>query len=238
MRVMKGRKVTRRQLQVGALATLVVLLVGGQLLLPWIGARVVRSKLGDPSAEVTVKAFPAWKMVFGKVDSVDVRSAGLERSDDELSDLLERSKDVGRITSVVGRMTIGGLELRDVRTRIEDGRVADLPPVQQRRPFIARLRAEGVADGGADQIDGFHAASFVVSSTISPSRMTMRRSHRAARSSSIAVPTRDERRGGPSGGPGSRFAARPRSRGACGRCPPGATACGCASFRVASGPGR
>lgn len=123
MPVMEGLRVTRRQLQIGALVTLVVLLVGGQLLLPWIGARVVRSKLGDPSAEVTVKAFPAWKMVLGKVDSVDVRSAGVQRSDDELSDLLERSKDVGRITSVVQRMTIGGLELRDVRTRIENGRL-------------------------------------------------------------------------------------------------------------------
>jgi len=150
---MRGTRVTGRRVLLGVGAAVLVLLVLGQLLLPSIAARVVRDKLGDPDADVTVKAFPAWKMALGRVDSIDVSAGTVQRSDTELADLLDRAKKVGRITSALREMTVGGVRLRDVRSRIEDGRLeasatVTIEDLQAMAPGGARLTVLPSGSGG------------------------------------------------------------------------------------------
>lgn len=147
-------RVTRGRVAIGVLVTLLVLLAGGQLILPAIAAKVVRDDLGDPGADVTVKAFPAWKMALGKVDSIDLRAGTVKRSDSELSDLLKRAKEVGRIDATIQAMDVGDFHLRDVRTHVEGGRVrasaqVTLADLQAMAPGGATLTALPAGSDGA-----------------------------------------------------------------------------------------
>ncbi|WP_320670536.1 LmeA family phospholipid-binding protein [Patulibacter defluvii] len=159
-------RLTRRRVAIGAVVVVLVLLAGGQLVLPWIAAKVVRDDLGDPDADVTVKAFPAWKMALGKVDSIDLRAGTVKRSDNQLADLLERAKEVGRIDATIAAMDVGDFHLRDVRTHLEDGRVTasaqvTLADLQQMAPGGATLTA---LPAGADGTPRFQVAVSVFGS--------------------------------------------------------------------------
>ncbi len=101
----------------------VLLLAGGQLVLPALAARQVRHEVGDPDATVEVAAYPAWKLVAGHADRVTVRADRLGDDGGSLTDLLRRAEDVGETHAVIGRVRVGDVTLRDLDARIADGRV-------------------------------------------------------------------------------------------------------------------
>jgi hypothetical protein len=104
---------------------LVVVAVLGQLLLPPIAGRVARGQLSDDRAQVDIKAFPAWKLVFGHVDELRVVTPTLRVDSDDLTSLLRRAKQVdeGRIT--IGTLTVDRIPipLRDVQATLDGGRL-------------------------------------------------------------------------------------------------------------------
>lgn len=114
---------TRRRIALVAVSVVLVLLVAGQLALPRIAADRVRSEIGDPAAEVTVKAYPAWKLAFGHVDRLRITSATFDDAGRSLTDSLRRAKKVDRLDARFGAMAVDGLRLRNVRASLRDGRL-------------------------------------------------------------------------------------------------------------------
>lgn len=114
---------TRRRIALVVVAVVLVLLVAGQFVLPAIATDVVRSKVGDPSAKVTVKAYPAWKLAFGHVDRLRVSSPTFVDADRSLTDVLRRARKVDRLDARIGAMTFQRLPLRNVHASIHDRRV-------------------------------------------------------------------------------------------------------------------
>ena len=101
---------------------MVVALVAGQLLLPELAERRVRSDLaatGDVR-EVDVSAFPALKLLFGRADEVRVRF-GTARSDrNRLGEWIERADGAERLDVRAEQARLGPLEVRDAVLR-KDG---------------------------------------------------------------------------------------------------------------------
>jgi hypothetical protein len=159
---------TRPRIALLAAGIALALLALGQLLLPAIAADRVRAELGDDRAQVDIEAFPAWKLVLGKADRLDVSTPTVAaKGPTPLGDLLERAKDVNETDARIGTIAIDELRLRDVRVRIADGRVRTdatlsvralsatvpgggeltaLPPASDGRPrFSARVGVLGVS---------------------------------------------------------------------------------------------
>jgi hypothetical protein len=105
-------------------AVVLVLLAGGQLLLPGLAADRVRDELGDDRAKVDVEAFPAWKLVLGRADRLTVSTPTVAtKGPTPLGELLDRAKGVGETDARIDTLVVDELRLRDVRVRIVDGRV-------------------------------------------------------------------------------------------------------------------
>jgi hypothetical protein len=123
---MASRRVwTRPRVALLALAVVLVLLAGGQLVLPRVAADRVRGELGDDRADVEVVAFPAWKLVLGHADriTIDTPTVGAGGAP-PLDELLRRSRDVGDTRAVIHTLAVDDLRLRDVRVRMRDGRLS------------------------------------------------------------------------------------------------------------------
>lgn len=131
-----------RRVLIVLLALVVVVLVAGQFLLPPVAERVARSQLDDPRAEVTIEAFPAWKLVFGHVDRLDVRTPTLAVEPDDLTSLLRRARKVDRGEIRIGTLDVENVHLRAVTATIDDGQVT-----ASARLSIAEL-ADQVPGGG------------------------------------------------------------------------------------------
>jgi hypothetical protein len=168
---------TRPRIALLAAGIVLALLALGQLLLPAIAADRVRDELGDDRARVDIEAFPAWKLVLGKADRLDVSTPTVAaKGPTPLGDLLERAKDVGVTDARIGTIAIDELRLRDVRVRIVDGRVRTdaslsvralsatvpgggeltaLPPASDGRPrFSARVGVLGDVPVAVGAVDG------------------------------------------------------------------------------------
>lgn len=126
-----------------ATGCVVVLLVATQVLLPMIAVRVVRDRVGDPGADVTVKAFPALKMAFGHVDRITIAASRIGDGEEDLSARLEEAGKVGEIDATIGEIPVEGLVLRDVRARVDDGAVTASASVE-----LAQLEAMVPGGGG------------------------------------------------------------------------------------------
>lgn len=159
---------TRPRVALLALAVVLLLLAGGQLVLPRIAADRVRGELGDDRADVEVVAFPAWKLVLGRADRVRIDTPTVAVGEEApLTRLLRRAADVGDTRAVIHALVVDRLRLRDVRVRILDGRLSasaavsvralsalvpgggaltPLPPDADGRPrFSARVTVLGVS---------------------------------------------------------------------------------------------
>lgn len=148
----------RRALLIGSpIAAVIVLLVLAQLILPGIAENRVRSEIEDDGTveSVEVSSFPAVKLLFGKADEIKVHvgeyrpSAGADR----IAELIERSRDVGKVDARLDQVRVGPVVLRDVRFHAEDGAAtgeasvsdADIraatPPGLGLRPVVAATDA-------------------------------------------------------------------------------------------------
>lgn len=117
-------RIRRRHLLI-AVGVLVFVAVLGQFLLPPVAERVARGELGDDRAQVEIRAFPAWKLVFGHVDELRVTSPTLTVSPNDLTDLLHRARKVDEGDIEIGALKIEGIPvaIHDVVARLADDRV-------------------------------------------------------------------------------------------------------------------
>lgn len=153
--------VTRnRRVRVGrgvliALGVLLLVIVLAQFALPPIAEKVVRESLEPPDRGVTVSlsSFPAVALLFGHADSATVHIAearaggrgGVEK-------LLARASHVANLTSTVGKMYIGPLELLRVTFTKKGATVAAQAEVtrhaiEQILPGSVRVSATNISEG-------------------------------------------------------------------------------------------
>jgi hypothetical protein len=109
-----------------ALGGLVIVVFGvAQLVLPSIAADRLRDELSAHGRvqNVTVRAFPAVKLLAGQADSVTIRMSALHGSVHQSGDLLARAGHTGRLEVTIATASIGPLALHDVRVLSHDGRL-------------------------------------------------------------------------------------------------------------------
>lgn len=123
METLRGR-IRRRHLLIAA-GLIVFVAVLGQFVLPPVAERVARGQLDDDRAQVDIRAFPAWKLVFGHVDVLRVTTPTLSVSPDGLTDLLRRARKVDEGDIAIGTLAIEGVPvaIHRVVARLEDDQV-------------------------------------------------------------------------------------------------------------------
>jgi hypothetical protein len=119
MRV-RGRRI--KLFALAALALVVLVLVLAQLLLPWIAARVISSRVGRYGKvdRVDVTAWPAVKLLWGDADSVRVTAAHLSLSPTQAAKLLWEAHDVASMDVSAESVELGSLQLSDATLRKRD----------------------------------------------------------------------------------------------------------------------
>jgi hypothetical protein len=122
-----GARVKRVALIVtAAIAGLVIVLLGvAQLVLPSIAADRLRDELSAHGSvqSVTVRAFPAVKLLAGRADSVTIRMKALRSAVRQSGDLLARADHTDRLEVTIATASIGPLALHDVRVLARDGKL-------------------------------------------------------------------------------------------------------------------
>jgi len=112
-----------RGIAVGVLGLLVILLIGAQLLLPGVAERRVRERVGRYGSvrSVHVSALPAIEMLWGKVDTMDVKTGRLRIALSQMTNMVWSARQVDHLnlasTGVdltAGSLRSSGLLLRNV----------------------------------------------------------------------------------------------------------------------------
>jgi hypothetical protein len=138
---------------VGLLATALGALAVAQLVLPGLAAQRLRDQLApDGSVQrVTVRAFPAIKLLWGRADSVTVRFSELVVTRARTGDLLARATATGKLLVSIDALTDGPLRLRAVTVRKRgdelDGR-AELAGADLRAALPTGFAVQPVASTG------------------------------------------------------------------------------------------
>jgi hypothetical protein len=155
----------------GAALVLLLLVLGvAQLVLPGIAERRLTDQLTPLGSRptVSVKAFPAVKLLFHRADEVRVTMASARTgSGTALADQLQRTRDVGRLDVRVGILHAGILTVRDARLRKRDGEltadgtVRDADLASALPPILQGVRAAPQQDGDGLVLDGVLDVPFV-----------------------------------------------------------------------------
>jgi hypothetical protein len=97
-------------------AGIVLVLALAQLLLPGIAANRISSRLSryGKLESVSVKAFPALKLLWHNADSVTVRATSLKLTPNQTASLLWEARGLNHIDLTASSMTEGPLQLRNV----------------------------------------------------------------------------------------------------------------------------
>jgi hypothetical protein len=108
---------------VGVLAAVLGVLAVAQLLLPGLAARRLRDQLTHDGEvqHVTVSAFPAIELLWGRADSVTVHFTRLVATAGRTGDLLARASQTGRLLVSIDSLSEGPLRLHDVTVRKRSG---------------------------------------------------------------------------------------------------------------------
>lgn len=114
MRLRRGR--TKRVALVVA-ATVVVVLVVAQLVLPLIAARIARDQIGKYGTvrSVRVRAFPAVELLWGHAQSATVKAGELHMSDSQFDSLLPRMRGIEKIDISADSFQLGPWRVRDMQ---------------------------------------------------------------------------------------------------------------------------
>jgi hypothetical protein len=105
----------RRLIAIGAGATVLLLAVLAQLLLPGIAAQQLRDRLSKNGRvlSVSVSAFPAIELLWHHADKVVVRMASYQSGTGHLSSLLDDAGGVGSLSATAGVLRAGLLTVHD-----------------------------------------------------------------------------------------------------------------------------
>ncbi len=97
---------------------IVVVLIVAQLVLPGIAARIARDQLGKYGTvrEVSVHAFPAIALLWGRAQSATVRAGSLRMSDSQFDGFVPRMRGIERLDMTAESLQLGSLRLSDVRS--------------------------------------------------------------------------------------------------------------------------
>ncbi len=151
----RERRRWKRIIVVSCVAVIVVLVLA-QFILPPIASKVVRESLEPPDrgVSVSVSSFPAVSLLFGHADSASVRivearpggTRGLEK-------LLSRASHVDRLTSSVGTMYLGPLQLTHVYLKKNHSELTARATITQEAiqhvlPITLHMSAADVSPGG------------------------------------------------------------------------------------------
>ena len=135
-------------------AACVVVLVGGQLVVPPFASMLLRHRLAKDGRVISahVSAFPWIELLWQHADRVTARLADFQAPPDNLRDQLQGVAGVGTIDISIGVLHTGLLTLRDVTfTKHGDEVVGaarlELGDLQAALPFIQALTPEHGPDG-------------------------------------------------------------------------------------------
>lgn len=104
-------------------AVLFVLIVGSQLLLPQLAERRIRGdlrELGDVRS-VSVRAFPAVKLLAERADRVEIRLGSLAAGTSRIGELVEMTRGVDVLDARAASLRVAEFSLRDLRLAKGDG---------------------------------------------------------------------------------------------------------------------
>jgi hypothetical protein len=101
----------------GLAGAIVLVLVLAQLFLPAIAASRIRSRVGRYGTvkSVTVTAWPAVELLWGKAESVDVRAGNVTITGAQLAKLLGEARGVRSVSVSAESVKAGTLQMRDAR---------------------------------------------------------------------------------------------------------------------------
>ena len=135
-------------------AALVVVLVGGQLVVPPIATTVLRHRLAKDGRVISARlsAFPWVQLLWQRADEVSVRMADYDAAPAQITDLLQEAEGVGKLEVSIGVIHTGLLTLHEVSfSKHGDEMVGaaqlDLRDLQAALPIVRSLTPVTNVDG-------------------------------------------------------------------------------------------
>jgi hypothetical protein len=171
------------RLALGVLGVVVVLLVLAQVLLPMLAAKRVSDRVARYGMvnSVSVSAFPAIELLWGKADSVSVSAGALTITPTQIGSLLWEARDVGDMTLSADAATLSvpglpnGLTVHDVHMNKRDSAIrasATLTQSQLDEALPNGFHVEPVASGGgqveAKASGGFFGLQASINALVKP----------------------------------------------------------------------
>lgn len=158
---MPTRSRAARPVLLGVAGVLLALLVASQFLLPHLAERRLADELEQygPRPDVDVRAFPAVKLLFGRVDRIEIAQDAARIDTPQLIDELSESGDVDEFEARVGTLQIGMLRLSDVRVAKDGDDVVSaatvtLGELQGALRDLTNLRVLPAGEGGGIVLAG------------------------------------------------------------------------------------
>jgi hypothetical protein len=165
----------RRLVVLGVVLVLVVVLGVGQLLLPGIAARRIRSQLAHYGQvqSVSVSAFPAIELLWHHADSVSVHLRSFRSGGSGLGGRLDQLSNVGSLHAEAARVTVGLVTVRDARlvkhgaslvatARVTDADLRGVLPVLRTVTPVASSTGQLILRGTADVLGAALSVDFSV----------------------------------------------------------------------------
>lgn len=145
----------RRLLLLASAATILLLLVLPQLVLPGIAEQRLRDQLAPHGTveHVEVHAFPALELLWHQADRVVVRMSGYTSSSNCLGSMLNQAADAGTLDASAGTVRAGLLTLRNARLKGSGGQLTGSAEVNEADlraavPFLDGVQPVASAGGG------------------------------------------------------------------------------------------
>ncbi len=150
---------------------LVVMLIGGQLIVPPIATTVLRHRLAKDGRVLSVQlsAFPWIKLLWQHADTVSVRMADYNPPPQKIQTLLREAAGVGRLDVSIGRVRTGLLTLHQVSFTKHGGEIVgaaqlELRDLQAALPIVRSLTP--VRDAGGQLVLRGSASVLGVSASV------------------------------------------------------------------------
>lgn len=150
------------RIAVGVITGIAVILIVAQLVLPSIAARIARDRIGRYGTvhSVSVHAFPAIELLWGRADSASVSAGDLRMSVSQLDGLLPQMSGIRRLEMSADGLRVGQFGLREARVekrgtalaltgRIDDSDVQDALPAGVQAELV-----EAAGGGAAVRVSG------------------------------------------------------------------------------------
>jgi hypothetical protein len=135
-------------------AALIVVLVGGQLVVPPIATTVLRHRLSKDGRVISARlsAFPWVQLLWQQADKLTVRMADYEAAPAQITKLLQEAEGIGTLDVSIGVIQTGLLSLHDVSFSKHGDEMAgaarlDLGDLQAALPIVRSLTPVKNADG-------------------------------------------------------------------------------------------